>query len=118
MATPLGKLGVSAMNKTEISEEGDSDIVITRSFEAPINLLFEALTEPAQLKRWLKGPDGWGLEKCEGDLRVGGNYCYVWKHEDGRETELSGTYCEIAPPHRIIQTERSDWNVGETVNRA
>jgi uncharacterized protein YndB with AHSA1/START domain len=95
----------------------DREVQVTRVFKAPRRLVFEALTTPAVLKRWMHGPDGWTLAVCEIDLRVGGAFRYVWKKTNGREMGMGGTFREIVPPERIVHTElfEEDWTGGETV---
>jgi uncharacterized protein YndB with AHSA1/START domain len=84
----------------------DREIVITRGFDAPRSLVFEALREPELLKRWLLGPPGWTMIECENDLRVGGTFRHMWRNEDGTEMAMSGVYREVVPPERIVRTER------------
>src|SRR5438034_218410 len=60
----------------------DREIKMTRSFNAPRTLVFEALTKPELVQRWLLGPDGWSMIVCKIDLHVGGAYRYEWRHED------------------------------------
>jgi uncharacterized protein YndB with AHSA1/START domain len=97
---------------------GEREIIMTRDFDAPRDFVFDALTKPEFVKRWLLGPPGWSMPVCEIDLRVGGAYRYVWKNEDGREMGMGGKYTEIVPPDRIVHTERFDeaWYAGESLN--
>jgi uncharacterized protein YndB with AHSA1/START domain len=81
----------------------DTEYVITRSFDAPAELVFEALTTPELVKRW------WGFETsewlvCEIDLREGGRWRYVIREHDV-EVGFHGEYREIARPHRLVWTE-------------
>lgn len=101
-----------------LEARGECDIVLTRSFNAPRKLVWEALTRPELVRRWLLGPPGWTLPVCEIDLRVGGSYRYVWRNEDGREMGMGGVFREIAPPERLVATERFDesWYPGEAVD--
>ena len=101
----------------KVTTPTDREIVLTRVFDAPRHLVFEAHTKPELLKRWLHGPDGWLLTVCEIDLRVGGKYRYVWSHTDGREMGMGGVYREIVPPERIVTTEifDEDWTGGEVL---
>jgi uncharacterized protein YndB with AHSA1/START domain len=96
---------------------GDREIVLTRTFDAPRHLVFEAMTRPDLVKRWLAGPPGWEMVVCEIDLRVGGRYRYVWRMENGTQMGMSGEFREIAAPERIVQTEVFDeaWYPGEAV---
>jgi uncharacterized protein YndB with AHSA1/START domain len=103
----------------EISTPSDHEIRITRTFDAPRAMVFDAFTAPELLRRWLFGPDGWSFEVCEIDLRVGGSYRYVWRRlSDGMRMGAGGTFREIAPPVRIVSTERFDdaWYPGESIN--
>lgn len=111
-ATPMGSaagLKVSAINEREI--------VMTRLFDAPRALVFDAFTKPPLIKRWLTGPDGWSLPICEVDLKVGGKLRYVWRHEDGTNMGLRGSYREIKRPERIVHVELfdEDWTGGEAL---
>jgi uncharacterized protein YndB with AHSA1/START domain len=103
-----------------ITTPTEREVVMTREFDAPRHLVFEALTRPDLLKRWLYGPEGWSLAVCEVDLRVGGAYRYLWRHGDGREMGMGGVYREIVPPERLVATELfdEDWTGGETLSTA
>jgi uncharacterized protein YndB with AHSA1/START domain len=101
-----------------ITARGEREIVMTRVFDAPRRLVFEAHTRPELVKRWLLGPDGWSLPVCDVDLRVGGRYRYVWRRDsDGTEMGMGGVFREIVVPERIVATERFDqpWYPGEAV---
>jgi uncharacterized protein YndB with AHSA1/START domain len=101
----------------KLTAQGDREIVMTRAFHAPRRLVFDALTKPDLVKRWLIGPPGWSMSVCEIDLKVGGAYRYVWRHADGREMGLRGVYREIVPQERVICTELFDdaWYPGEAL---
>ena len=60
-----------------LTTPGERELVMTRSFDAPRQLVFDAHTKPALVRRWLLGPPGWSMPVCEIDLRVGGKYRYV-----------------------------------------
>lgn len=84
-------------------------ITVSRVFDAPRRMVFEALTRPEHLKHWLIGPEGWTLVRSDIDLRVGGDYCHVWQRSiDGVCMTVRGTYLEIVPGERIVCTETSD----------
>jgi uncharacterized protein YndB with AHSA1/START domain len=108
---------MASTGKLKVTPRGDREIVMTRDFDAPRELVFDAWTKPELLKRWLHGPDGWLLSVCEIDLRIGGRYRYVWQHTDGREMGMGGVYREIVPPERLVATELfdEDWTAGETI---
>ena len=102
----------------KVAAQGEKEIVMTRVFDAPRHLVFDAHTKPELVKRWLLGPPGWTMPVCEIDLRVGGTYRYVWKSEkDGTTMGMGGVYREIVRPERIVSTERFDeaWYPGEGV---
>ncbi len=106
---------MSAAGNLVVSANGEREIVMTRTFDAPRTLVFEAYTTPEFVRRWLLGPDGWTMPVCEIDLRVGGRYRYLWRHADGREMGMGGVYKEVAAPERIVSTEVFDqpWYEGE-----
>ena len=83
----------------------DREIVMTRVFDAPRRLVFEALTNPELLRRWFNGPPGWTLVFCEFDAQVGGKYRYVWRNPEGVEMGMGGVNLEIVPPERIVATK-------------
>ncbi len=101
----------------KVTTNGDREIVMTRIFDAPRRLVFQAFTKPELVKRWLFGPDGWSLAVCEIDLRVGGSYRYVWHGPNAAVMGMGGIYRELAVPERIVVTEKFDqaWYAGETV---
>lgn len=105
-------------HKLTITAQGERELVITRMFDAPRHLVFEAHTVPALMKRWFTGPDGWALETCEIDLRTGGALRYEWRHEDGRTIGLGGTFLAIEAPSLMVASELfdEDWTGGGTVN--
>ncbi|HET6157420.1 MAG TPA: SRPBCC family protein [Dongiaceae bacterium] len=105
------------MTGLKLSTPSECEIALTRAFNAPRNLVFEALTKPELVQRWLLGPPGWTMPVCEIDLRVGGAYRYVWRHSDGREMGMGGIYREIARPDRLVHTEKFDmaWYPGEAL---
>ncbi len=101
----------------KLAANGDREIVMTRDFDAPRRLVFEALIRPEFLRRWLLGPPGWTMTVCDIDFQVGGTYRYVWKNETGYEMGMGGVYREIVPGERIVSTEKFDqsWYPGEAV---
>jgi uncharacterized protein YndB with AHSA1/START domain len=81
----------------------DLEVLITRKFDAPIALVFDVLTKPEHLSKWF-APHGCEMTKCSIDLRVGGNYHQVFVTADGTECSFRGTYLEIEPPTRTVET--------------
>ena len=82
----------------------DCEILITRHFEAPVETVWRAVTEPRHVLRWW-GPDWCPLVACEIDLRVGGAWRYLSLDTDGNQLGWHGRYIEIDAPSRIVQTE-------------
>jgi uncharacterized protein YndB with AHSA1/START domain len=103
--------------KLKVEAIGDREVVITRAFNAPRDLVFEAYTKPELVRRWLLGPGDWTMPVCEIDLRVGGRYRFVWRHADGRQMGMGGAYREIVPSERVVSSEvfDEDWTGGEAV---
>jgi uncharacterized protein YndB with AHSA1/START domain len=101
----------------KVTTPTEREIVMTRVFDAPRTLVFEAMTRPELLKRWLTGPPGWSMVVCEIDLTVGGAYRYVWLSPDGTEMGMGGVHREIVPPERVVCTQLfdEDWTGGEAV---
>ena len=100
-----------------VTTPSDREIAMTRVFDAPRNLVFDAMTKPVLIKQWLLGPPGWTMPICEVDLRVGGTYRYVWRKDDGTEMGMRGTFREIVPRERIVHTEQFDqsWYPGDAI---
>ena len=92
-----------------VTTPSDLEIVITRSFNAPRDLVWEAMSKPELIKQWLYGPPGWTMTLCEDDLRVGGTFRWGWSGPDGIEMAMHGVYREVAPPERIVRTEVFDF---------
>jgi uncharacterized protein YndB with AHSA1/START domain len=105
------------VGKMTIDTPGDREVVMTRVFDAPRQLVYDAFTKPELVARWLTGPAGWTMPVCEIDLRVGGKYRYVWENAQGKRMSSGGVYREIVPPERVVATERFDdpWYPGEAL---
>lgn len=100
-----------------VTTPSDREILMTRLFNAPRELVFEAMHRPELLKRWLSGPPGWSLEFCEVDFQVGGGFRHVWHGPEGAEMGMGGIFREIVRPARIVRTELfdQDWTGGEAL---
>ena len=81
----------------------DLEVVTIREFEAPIALVFDVLTKPEHVRKWF-APFACEVTECSIDLRVGGNYHIVFVTEDGTECSFRGTYLEVEPPTRTVET--------------
>ena len=101
----------------EIATPSDLEVVITRDFDAPRELVFDCHVKPDLVRRWLTGPPGWTMPVCDIDLRVGGRYRYVWRGPNGEDMGMGGVFREIVRPERIVTNELfdEDWTGGETL---
>jgi uncharacterized protein YndB with AHSA1/START domain len=93
----------------------EREVVITRAFDAPIALVFDVLTKPEHVSRWGATPPD-RMTECSIDLRVGGNYHSSFVTEDGTVCSFRGTYLEVEPPIRTVETWHFDgWPDAEAV---
>jgi uncharacterized protein YndB with AHSA1/START domain len=108
---------MSTKNELTIAAWGEREIVMTRAFDAPRHMVFDAWTKPELLKRWLGVFNGWTLAVCEIDLRAGGKYRYVWRHPERGDMGAGGVYREVSRPDKLVQTEVFDdpWYPGEAL---
>jgi uncharacterized protein YndB with AHSA1/START domain len=100
-------IGSSAVNSDsfKVTTPSDQEIRLTRVFDAPRKLVFEAMTRPEHVKRWWgRLGEGYSVPVCEIDLRVGGKWRFVNRHPEG-EVAFHGEYREIAGPGRLVFTE-------------
>jgi uncharacterized protein YndB with AHSA1/START domain len=101
----------------DVKTPSDREVVVTRTFDAPAGLVWDAHTKPELLKRWLLGPPGWSMPYCTVDLRVGGKYRYVWRADDGSgEFGSHGEHLELETHRRIVSTERMDGLGGQPMD--
>lgn len=94
----------------------DTEIAISRVFDAPRRLVFAAWTRPELIPRWY-GAHGWDIVECEIDLRVGGRWRFVWRGPAGAGMAAQGVYREIVEPELLVYTEEFDdhWYPGESL---
>jgi uncharacterized protein YndB with AHSA1/START domain len=97
----------------KVTTPSDREIVLTRVFDAPRQLVYDAFSKPELLKRWF-GPRGWSLVQCDVDLKVGGGFRFVMRGPDGRNMGMRGRYVELAPPDRSVHMESFDDFPGES----
>jgi uncharacterized protein YndB with AHSA1/START domain len=99
------------------STPGDREVVMTRSFAAKRDLVFDAFVRPELLRQWFYGKPGGSLAVCEVALKAGDPFRYVWRDEDGSEIGMRGVCLEFVKPERIVATEQFDvrWYPGEAV---
>jgi uncharacterized protein YndB with AHSA1/START domain len=108
---------VTRSGKAVVTLPTDTQILITREFDAPKHLVYRAYTEPDLIKRWWSGQRG-EVTSAEADLQVGGRWRYVMIANDGSEVAFHGTYREIVPNERIVSTELYEGAPGVTEDDA
>lgn len=100
----------------QVSTPTDTTIVLTRTFNAPRRLVWEAMTNPAKMRRWMLPPPGWTLSVCECEARVGGALRLAWKSEDADPVmTLQGVFTEVVPHERMVHTETMKLGSGQTI---
>lgn len=100
----------------DVTTPSDREIQVTRTFDAPAQLVFDCHTKPEYVQKWLLGPPGWSMPVCEIDLKVGGRYRYVWRSATSNEEfGVQGEFREISRPDRLVHTESMDGMPGEAL---
>src|SRR5580692_342480 len=95
-----------AKNRTTVERKSERELVVTRTFNGPARIVFEAWTSPALLQRWW-APKSFGVSflSCETDVRTGGTYRFVFGHAASeRPMEFFGRYIEVTPHSRLVWT--------------
>ena len=97
------------MRSAEVTLPSDTEVCISRTFDAPAPLVWRTYTEPALLRRWMLGPPGWSMPVCEMDVQIGGQFRWRWRsNEDDKEFGFYGEFEEVSPYKKIIYTEIYD----------
>ncbi|HUA80548.1 MAG TPA: SRPBCC family protein [Dyella sp.] len=116
---PNEKEGSSAvMNRTVVERKSDRELVVTRTFNAPVHIVFEAWSKPELFKLWwVPKSVGMSLVSCDMDIRTGGTYRLVFSHPDfDQPMAFFGTYKEVTPHKRLVwMNEESDQGAVTTV---
>ena len=103
-------------NRLQISTPTDTTIVLTRTFDAPRRLVWEAMFTPARMRRWMLPPPGWTMTVCECEPRVGGALRLAWKDADADPVmTLEGVFTEVVVHERIVHTETMALGAGQIV---
>jgi uncharacterized protein YndB with AHSA1/START domain len=97
-------MAVTSSGTATVTLPSDDQILITREFDAPKDLVYKAYTTPELVRRWWSGERG-EMTLCEIDLRVGGMWRYVMIATGGFEVAFHGEYREIVPNERLVTTE-------------
>ena len=111
----------AATNRTIVERKSDLELVVTRTFDAPVHLVFEAWRRPELFQRWwVPASAGLTLLSCDMDVRTGGTYRLVFRHPmSDQPMAFFGTYREVVPDERIVWTnEESDQGAVTTVTFA
>lgn len=93
------------MNRTTVERKSDREVVVTRTFDAPARLVFEAWTKPELFKQWwVPRSMGMTLRSCELDVRTGGKYRLVFGDDPANPMAFFGKYLDVVPNQRIVWT--------------
>ena len=93
------------IDRTKVERKSDLELVVTRIFDAPPRIVFEAWTRPELMKRWwVPKSCGMSLASCEMDVRAGGGYRLVYDLGDSKTMAFFGKYLEVNPPSRLVWT--------------
>ena len=104
----------SGEHRTTVERRSERELVVTRTFNAPARIVFEAWTTPELLKRWWT-PKSFGVSflSCDVDVRTGGTYRFVFSHASSEQPmEFFGRYIEVTPPSRLVWTNDEAGEVG------
>jgi uncharacterized protein YndB with AHSA1/START domain len=100
---------MNALSKLKVETPTDREVRVTREFEAPAQLVWDAYTKPELLKKWMFGFDGWSLLVCEMDVRIGGAYRWRWQNDEGsQEFGFFGKFIEVTPPTKFVHQQHYD----------
>jgi uncharacterized protein YndB with AHSA1/START domain len=104
-------------NRTTVARKSERELVVTRTFNGPAHIVFEAWTKPELLKRWWAPKStGVSLLSCEADVRTGGTYRFEFGHDASKRMAFFGRYIEVAPHSRLVWTnDESDDGAVTTV---
>jgi uncharacterized protein YndB with AHSA1/START domain len=97
---------ISVQNRTTVERKSEREIVVTRTFNGPVRIVFEAWTKPELLKRWWAPKSiGMSMLSCEADVRTGGSYRFEFGHPDWEKpVAFFGRYLEVTPNSRLVWT--------------
>lgn len=102
------------MKHAEVSTPSDREVLVKRSFDAPVDLVWQAYTDPALMRRWLTAMPGWSMPVCEMSTDVGGKYRWRWREdESGQEFGFTGEMLEVVLHSKIVHTQIYDSGDGD-----
>ena len=101
-------------NRTTVERTSERELVVSRTFNGPARIVFEAWTKPELLKRWWAPKStGMSLLSCEADVRVGGTYRFVFGHDSSKPMEFFGRYLDVTPHSRLVWTNEEGGDSGQ-----
>lgn len=93
----------------QVATPSDLELVMTREFDAPRRLVWQAMTRPELIRRWIYAPEGWAMTECEGGINVGDKFRWAWNGPDGKPAlAIWGINREVVPLERIVHTENME----------
>lgn len=105
----LSAAGAHGEPKMQVTKPTDHETVLERTFDAPRERVFAALTQPDRITQWM-GATGMALVGCEVDLRAGGRLRYIFKRPSGKTIEVRGEFEDVSPPQRLTYVETYDFS--------
>ena len=103
----------SEAQRTTVQKKSEREVVVTRTFDAPARLVFEAWSKPELFKKWwVPRSMGMTLRSCELDVRTGGKYCLVFGDDPANPMAFFGKYLEVVPNKRIVWTNEESGDAG------
>jgi uncharacterized protein YndB with AHSA1/START domain len=102
-------------SRTSVERTSEREVVVTRTFDAPARIVFEAWTKPELLLRWW-APTSYGISfvSCEADVRTGGAYRFVFSHPASEQpVAFFGRYLDVTPPSRLVWTNEEGDDAGQ-----
>ena len=100
-------------NRTTVERKSERELVVTRTFNGPARIVFDAWTRPELFKQWwVPKSMGMFLRSCEMDVRVGGSYRLVFGHDASNSAEFFGRYIEVTPHSRLVWTNDEGGDAG------
>lgn len=86
--------------------DGETEVIVTRQFDAPPTLVYRAHIEPELVAKWMLGMPGWRMPVCEIDARPGGTFRYAFEHDEEPGFRIEGDFISLEPGIRIVHVER------------
>jgi uncharacterized protein YndB with AHSA1/START domain len=109
-------MNTTAPSDLQISTPTDTTIVLTRTFNAPRRLVWNAMFTPDKMRRWMLPPPGWTSTTCECDARVGGKLSIAWKSDEANPAmTLQGEFTDVVPHEHAVHTETMALGSGQII---